>query len=683
MRYPALLESNADARGCEYVCFGSRHWRALKNLGRICRVSKMILPRKLWYADVREHICVDQSFLQDDQRSLVVLGEAGMGKSTLLAQLADVEGYAFCTARKLINSPDPAHILGDAKTLVIDALDEVSAQRDGDAVDLVMRRLGVLSNPRFILSCRVADWRSATALQGIADLYDRAPLELHLEPLDRADAIAFLAETLGDARAEAAINHLEARGLSGLWANPQTLELVEKVASEDRLPSSKGNLFTEATNLLRAEHREEKAGTTLAGMGEAEVLDAAGAAFATLILTGKDALSRRVNDDGDDLPVREISSLPGASDVEDILDSRLFVARGTERFAYAHRAIGEFLGARWLARNADTPRKRHRLLELFSNHALVPASLRGIHSWLAWHSSELAAPVIAADPMGVVEYGDADRLTPEQGRALFRALQSVSRDNPRFRDWSEYRVGGLIQPALLPEIREILTDPEVEFGLRLLVLQALKGSPLVQDLADILLALLLNPMAIFANRREAGNRLADLEASVDWPDIIAQLRAQDDEDGVRLASELMDEIGYDRPSAPSASIWHWSANFQSNGLSRCLTALPRRLSAWATVTNAAATPRLPISLTGCSRGVSSMATWLPSSCGAGCSRSTAKWAFGAKRERLWPKFLSATKRCAEQSSGTSCSSSPVTKRCGNDPGGSPNVPPALHRTKTM
>jgi hypothetical protein len=506
----------------------------------------MILPRKLWYADVREHICVDQSFLQDDQRSLVVLGEAGMGKSTLLAQLADVEGYAFCTARKLINSPDPAHILGDAKTLVIDALDEVSAQRDGDAVDLVMRRLGVLSNPRFILSCRVADWRSATALQGIADLYDRAPLELHLEPLDRADAIAFLAETLGDARAEAAINHLEARGLSGLWANPQTLELVEKVASEDRLPSSKGNLFTEATNLLRAEHREEKAGTTLAGMGEAEVLDAAGAAFATLILTGKDALSRRVNDDGDDLPVREISSLPGASDVEDILDSRLFVARGTERFAYAHRAIGEFLGARWLARNADTPRKRHRLLELFSNHALVPASLRGIHSWLAWHSSELAAPVIAADPMGVVEYGDADRLTPEQGRALFRALQSVSRDNPRFRDWSEYRVGGLIQPALLPEIREILTDPEVEFGLRLLVLQALKGSPLVQDLADILLALLLNPMAIFANRREAGNRLADLEASVDWPDIIAQLRAQDDEDGVRLASELMDEIGYDR-----------------------------------------------------------------------------------------------------------------------------------------
>ena len=494
---------------------------------------------------MREQVCVDQSFLQTDPRPLVVLGEAGMGKSTLLEPLADIAGYAFCTARKLINAPDPVQVLGEATTLVIDALDEVSAQRDGDAVDLVVRRLAMLGNPRFILACRVADWRSATALQGIADLYNRAPLELHLEPLDRDDAVAFLTETLGGVKAEAAIDHLESRGLSGLWSNPQTLELVEKVASQDRLPSSKGDLFTEATKLLRAEHREEKSGTTLASMGEGEVLDAAGAAFATLILTGKDALSRRVNDDADDLPVREVSRLPGAARIGDILDSRLFAAGGAERFSYAHRAIGEFLGARWFARNADTPRKQRRLLELFSNHALVPASVRGIHAWLAWHSPALAAPVIAADPMGVVEYGDADRLTPGEGRALLDALAILSRDNPRFRSWSEYRVGGLIQPALLPEVQTVLADPKAEFGLRLLVLQALRDSPLVEKLTDTLLALLLDQKAAFANRNEAGERLAELETGIDWPAIITQLRAQRDEDSLRLASELMDEVGYD------------------------------------------------------------------------------------------------------------------------------------------
>jgi hypothetical protein len=47
-------------------------------------------------------------------------------------------------------------LLGDAEVLVIDALDEVSAQREGDAVDHVLRKLGELGYPRF------RDWRSYT-----------------------------------------------------------------------------------------------------------------------------------------------------------------------------------------------------------------------------------------------------------------------------------------------------------------------------------------------------------------------------------------------------------------------------------------------------------------------------------------------------------------------------------------
>lgn len=509
-------------------------------------MTHTILPRKLWYADVREHVQVDQGFLQTDQRPLVVLGEAGMGKSTLLDQLGGTYGYAVCTARKLIHAPDPRVLLGNATTLVIDALDEVSAQRDGDAVDLVLRQLAVLGSPRFILSCRVADWRSATALQGITDFYAQTPLELHLEPLDRADAAAFLAESLGEVRADETLDDFETRGLSGLWSNPQTLELVERVSRDERLPASKGELFAEATKLLRAEHREAKAGTALAAMAEGEVLDAAGAAFAALILSGKDALSRLANPDADDLPLGEVAALPGAARVSDILGARLFAARGKDRFTYAHRAIGEFLGARWLARSADTPRKRRRLLDLFSNQALVPASLRGIHAWLAWHSIALSGAVIAADPMGVVEYGDADQLTSAQARALLDALRTLSRDNPRFRDWTEYRVGGLVQPAMLREIRETLTAPDTEFGLRLLVLQALKDSPLVSELREVLLDLLLDQSAAFANRSEAGERLTTVKPAMDWRGIIQQLRTQDDENGVRLAIELMDEVGYER-----------------------------------------------------------------------------------------------------------------------------------------
>ena len=295
-------------------------------------MSKTILQRRLWYIEQRETVEVDQDFLKRDSRPLILLGEAGMGKSTLLRQLEDATGFALCTARKVLVTPHPELILGGATTLLIDALDEVSARREGDAVDLILGRLAELGLPRFILSCRVADWRSATAMQGIADLYDGEPLEVHIQALNRQDAVMFLAATLGDGPAEDTINHLEAHGLAGLWRNPQTLELVGKVAAEGRLPASKGHLFAEAIKLLRAEHRPEKAGSALVAMSEAAVLNASGAGVAALILTGKEAISREVVVDESDAPLAELTALPDAAHLGDVVESRLFEARAPERF---------------------------------------------------------------------------------------------------------------------------------------------------------------------------------------------------------------------------------------------------------------------------------------------------------------------------------------------------------------
>jgi len=507
-------------------------------------VTDTVLPRTLWYREKREPTRVTQEFLTTDPRSLIVLGEAGMGKSTLLRQLLDHDGYEACTARALINAPETQTRFGHASTLVIDALDEVPAQNEGDAVDRVVRKLAALGYPRFILSCRIADWRSATALQVLSDLYSEPPLELHIEPLDRGDAVTFLSASLGNDRGEEVARYLESHGLSGLWSNPQTLNLVEQVASEDRLPDSKGELFAQATKLLSREHREEKASARLTTLPQDVILDAAGAAFAALILTGNEAVSTRATPASHDLALAEIIGLTDGAPVEAILGSRLFAALDPDRFTYTHRAIGEFLGARWLARSADTDRKRQRILQLFNTHALVPASLRGMFAWLAWHGGEIGSAVIAADPMAVVQYGDADRLSVTQARDLLDALSRVAKENPRFRAWTEYRVGGLAQPALLPQIIALIEDPETELGLKLLLLQALKGSTLTAALAATLEALLLDPSQAFANRSEAGDRLIESSTPLDWPGIVGAIRAQGDEDGVRLAIELMDALGY-------------------------------------------------------------------------------------------------------------------------------------------
>jgi hypothetical protein len=499
------------------------------------------IERTLWYETHDGRAELKQAQLRTQTRPLVILGEAGMGKSHLLEWLADAPGYALCTARQLINRPEPQTLLRDANILVIDALDEVSAQKEGDAVDLVLRQLGVLGYPPFVLSCRVADWRKATGLQAIREQYEDDPLQLHLEPFTDADAVAFLSPALGEANATGVVDHFDAKGLRGLLGNPQTLELIASIGA-DKLPETRGELFSRAIEILWAEHKDSKAGQQ---PSRQEALDAAGAAFASLILTGSEAivLTAAATIEEGELPLPEVRHLPGGDAIGAMLDTRLFNGNG-DRFGYWHRRIGEYLGAQWLARFADTGRKRRRLLSLFHAYGLVPASLRGMHAWLA-RDPGLALDVIAADPMGVIEYGDADNLTAEQARALLRALEALAVDNPRFRDWGPYSIRGIAQPDLLPDIRHLIASPQTPFGLRMLVLQAIKGSAIASSLADELRNLVLDATAIFAGRSAAGDALVELAAQKDWLAIIRQLGAMGDELSVRLAIELMDDVGYE------------------------------------------------------------------------------------------------------------------------------------------
>ena len=107
-----------------------------------------ILPRQLWYEIDGRTETLEQGALLLRPELLVVLGEPGMGKSELLRWLGREPGCAFCTARQLINiRPDPRRLLGNAQALVIDALDEVSVCGQGDAVDLVLQKLGDLGYP--------------------------------------------------------------------------------------------------------------------------------------------------------------------------------------------------------------------------------------------------------------------------------------------------------------------------------------------------------------------------------------------------------------------------------------------------------------------------------------------------------------------------------------------------------
>uniref|UniRef100_B0T9H5 Uncharacterized protein n=1 Tax=Caulobacter sp. (strain K31) TaxID=366602 RepID=B0T9H5_CAUSK len=508
------------------------------------------IPRTLTYTDAsgQEH------WLGEDQigqatAPTVVLGEPGMGKTALMAKLGDRPGFHYVTARGLLRrTPD----LAADEVLVIDALDEVAAARDEDPVHQVLARLVALGSPRFVLSCRAADWRGAIARHDITEDYRQPPLELRLTPLTRQNALDYLTATLGEAKAKAVIDELERRSLESLYGNPLMLILVARQAQTGPLPPTRAELLDQSCRLLGAEQNALHGRSTLANLSPEVALSAAGAAFAALLLTGSEAVTRDPPSTRlpSDLHLAELAELPDAGALDTVLRSNLFrpLSGEADRHVPLHRAVAEFLGARWLAARIDAVSLR-RVLGLMTLNGGVPASLRGLHAWLAHFSTQAAAAVIEVDPYGVLRYGDADHLSPANGRRLLDALGRLASQNPWFRsgDWARHSAGGLVQPALLPDIQRLLRAPDTSFQLRSILLDAVQGSSIAQTLAPDLWVM-VGPQSghrfHFAERSAAADVLIGMrDPNHDWPRLVEDLHGLPDEDDRRLAIELITDVG--------------------------------------------------------------------------------------------------------------------------------------------
>lgn len=503
-----------------------------------------MIKRTLWYQVEKEYLQVTQEDLPNMDNSLIILGEAGMGKSCLLEWLGSLDNFAYCTARQLLHRHKPNTLLNNKKVLVIDALDELSSSKDGGGIDLVLQKLGELDYPQFVLSCRVADWRSATGLVAIKEQYNIEPLELHLNPFSQSDMNDFLSEKIGNEQALKVVDHFVNLGLEGLLGNPQTLNLISKVASATQLPETLTQLFDQAVNLLRIEHSEQKIERQLSKETELEV---AGAAFGSLILSANEAITRKPIhriDDGE-LPISEIKSLTNGQYIENIIGSRLFKANGVERFTYLHRRIGEFLGAKWLIKQANTSRKRKRLLSFFHAYELVPANLRGMHAWLIMDHN-LAFEVIKSDPIGILEYGDIDNLSVEQAKVLLSSIENLAENNPRFYKRNSYQIRAFTAPVILSQIKDILLNYEISFTFRIFLLESIQSFQLPAYFIELLKKLVLETQVKYAIRKTAGETLAIQKQLIDWKGIYLSLSKLKDESSFRLALELLQDIGYNR-----------------------------------------------------------------------------------------------------------------------------------------
>lgn len=512
--------------------------------------SAQYFPRHLWFENEQGRV---RQIGEDELLTIVgpkiVLGEPGMGKSSLIQELANKLGVKPVAAARFMLSADPSRFITEGKPLLIDGLDEAISRHEGAAVDTVFAKLEDAGNPDFILCCRSREWQSRS-VDSLQDIYGVEPSILTIEPFSRYEANSFLRQRHPQMDVDHVLEHLEAQGIADLYKNPLTLGLMGQVAESDSaLPATRAALFERVCSLIWPEHDRKRQDSGLAKISEEQALSAAGALGAGLLLAGADAVTLAGHgfvEDGD-VRLAELEDLPGAEAARAVFSSKLFQSVGVDRAKPIHRVVAEYLGARWLSQQAKSSRSQRRLLAQFHVGGSVPASLRGLHAWLAFHSSAMAKAVITADPFGVLRYGEVTGLTAEQAQCLFNALEALTEVDPYFRaqDWGGHSAAGLMTLHLRGKIESIITSTKSNAHLRSLLIEGLNGTPLAGVLADTLEAVTFSSAYSYQEREDAADALMPHRERTWWRAAISSLLDVCTEDAFHLARHLVEILECD------------------------------------------------------------------------------------------------------------------------------------------
>ena len=516
------------------------------------------IDRSLAYEDdERERRYIDQADIAAIDKPVVILGDPGLGKTVLAQALGALPGLTYCRASTFSRAARPETLVAEGERIIVDGLDEIASSTPGGAVDSVLGQLSRMGNPPFILTCREADWRGAADRIHIEDDYGVAPVLLHLQPFSNDDAYTFLSNEFPGINAADVLNHLESRSLDDFYRNPLTLRLLGEVAARTgQLPERRAELLDRACTVMLREENHRHQGDPHAHEAREDLLLAAGAIGATLVLCARSGMFTGAYPDtpGDLAHVAELARLPKATLAEDALKTRLFQAEDEHRFKPVHRVVAEYLGAKWLAACFEAGGSERRIFSLFRWGDGVPTSLRGLHAWLAHFNDRLAIRCIDADPYAVLRYGDAETIGLDQARALLAALKRLSEADPYFasEDWGRHPASGLMRPELEEEVLAVIGTPGRHTTLSIVLLSAMAGTELAEALGGTLAGIMFDSNRAYRERSTAADAIRASTTPPDWEGVIGKLTAQGDGDSTRLSCNLLKSVGANAVSPETA-----------------------------------------------------------------------------------------------------------------------------------
>ena len=355
-----------------------------------------------------------------------------------------------------------------------------------------------MGRPRFRLACREADWFGANdsdRLKAVSP--DGAVTVLRLEPLSGQDVRQILVANHGIDDPEDFIASAREKGIEGLLANPQSLEMLAvAVASDGVWPRTRMQTFDMACRTLLGEHNEDHRIAQLDRNGVADLMKAAGRLCAIQLLTGAAGFSLSgKNCDQDYLALDQVPGEDRAL-LRSCLKSKLFETPTQCSAVPVHRQVAEFLAAGYLACLVDDGLPVGRIFALIAGHdGVVVSELRGLSAWLAAHSKPSRAEVIARDPLGTVLYGDASIFSPGEKSSVLDGLQREATASPRFIATLQLdsRLGDLVSSDMDMHCREILAAPSREDSWQsfiAILIEALQYGERIPGIAGPLMTLL-------------------------------------------------------------------------------------------------------------------------------------------------------------------------------------------------